>query len=147
MQIEHFYDITDGPTSLIFPTVAAGYLFGAWVLQRILNVSGWRGVAISSPFFRCLSASLLSAGLPFPFAVAAYLVQGFGLGLSDCGFCAWGSKVPYANVVQGMMHGSFSAGAVLGPIFVTSITRKGFEWYTFYRLVVIIFIFHCYQQD
>lgn len=147
MQIESFYSITDGPTSLIFPTVAAGYLFGAWVLQRLLNTFGWRGIAISSPLFRFLAAVLLSAGLPFPLVIAAYFVQGVGLGLSDSGFCAWGSKVPCANVVQGMMHGSFSGGAVLGPLFVTLITRRGFQWYTFYRLVVMISSLRCHKQD
>lgn len=70
--------------------------------------------------------------------IPAYLVQGFGLGLADCGFCSWGSGVPYANVVQGMMHGCFATGAILGPVLVSSVTRYHFEWYNFYRLVVIL---------
>lgn len=114
----------------------AGYLCSTIVLQKILNQYGWRGLVLIVTFSKLTASLTLSAGPPFPIIFPAYFILGFGVGLSDSGFCAWGSSVSYANVVQGCMHGSFSIGAVLGPIFALSIMQRDLGWYSFYRLWV-----------
>lgn len=75
-------------------------------------------------------------GPPFPLVLCGYLVFGIGTGFTDAGFCAWGSGVPYTNVVQGIMHGAWSTGCVLGPQVVALIFRKGHAWYSFYFILV-----------
>lgn len=124
-----------------------GYLCGAWLLQRTLTKYGWRGVALLPPLCRLLSSTVLSAGPPFPLVIPAYLVQGVGLGLADSGFCAWGSGVSYANVMQGMIHGCFATGAILGPVLVTLVAKSDFAWYNFYRLVVSFLVTYSEPQD
>lgn len=141
LQIESYYHITDGPTAFIFPAGVAGYLFATLIIQKILDEHGWRGIALFASASRLAASLLLSTGPPFYIVLLAYFILGFGIGLSDSGFCAWGSKVPLANIVQGMMHGSFSAGALLGPILALYLARRAFGWYTFYQSYVSGFIY------
>ena len=69
-------------------------------------------------------------------ALTGYFCLGLGTGLSDSGFCAWAGNAPRTNIIQGLMHGSFSVGAVLGPLMATEASNNGFEWYMFYRMMV-----------
>lgn len=114
----------------------AGYLLATLFIQRILHKNGWRGITLLSSLPRLLSTAVLSTGPPFYIILPTYFILGFSIGLSDTGFCTWGSKVPFANIVQGMMHGSFSAGALLGPVLALTFTRQGFGWYVVYRSYV-----------
>lgn len=85
---------------------------------------------------RLIASLILACGPPFYIVLPTYFILGFGVGLSDTAFCTWGSKVPFANVVQGLMHGSFSAGALLGPVLALAFTRQNLGWYIFYRAYV-----------
>lgn len=85
---------------------------------------------------RVLGGFTLLFGPPFPVALAGYFLYGVGTGLTDAGFCAWGSSVPYTNIVQGIMHGSWSSGCVLGPQVVAFILRKEVPWFSFYKILV-----------
>ena len=113
-----------------------GYLCAAVVIHTIHSRLGWRGIAILSPVLRLTSVVILSTGPAYPMALTGYFGLGLGTGLSDSGFCAWAGNAPRTNVVQGLMHGSFSVGAVLGPLVATEVSKNGFEWYMFYRMMV-----------
>lgn len=85
---------------------------------------------------RLIASLILASGPPFYVVLPTYFLLGFGVGLSDTAFCTWGSRVSYANVVQGLMHGSFSGGALLGPMLALAFTRQNLPWYMFYRAYV-----------
>jgi hypothetical protein len=75
-------------------------------------------------------------GPAFHVLLVGYGVFGVGTGLTDSGFCAWGSGVPFTNIVQGVIHGAWSTGCVLGPQVVALMLNRGQPWYCFYRLLV-----------
>lgn len=79
---------------------------------------------------------ILATGPLFSIALTGYFLMGFGTGLSDAGFCAWAANVPYASVVQGFMHGSYSVGSILGPLLANLMLKNVHEWYEFYRMTV-----------
>lgn len=109
---------------------------------------GRRGIALLGPSLRVIGTVVLMFGLPFPLTLCGYLVFGIGTGLTDAGFCAWGSGLPYTNVVQGIIHGSWSMGCVLGPQAVALILRNGKPWFWFYRLLVCAIYFpRCDRTD
>ena len=105
-------------------------------IQTIHLRFGRRGIAFLGPILRITGVLVLLWGPPFPVALLGYFVFGLGTGLTDAGFCAWGSGVPYTNVTQGIMHGSWSTGCVLGPAVVVLLSQKGLAWFAFYRVLV-----------
>lgn len=134
--MEVFFGLKNGPTAFIFPAALVGYLVAVCAIQTIHMRFGRRAIAFLGPSFRILGGIALLTGPPFPLALAGYFVFGIGTGLTDAGFCAWGSSVSYTNVVQGIMHGSWSTGCVLGPQVVAFILRRGVPWFGFYRFLV-----------
>ena len=134
--IEQYYDLKDGPTASIFVAQVAGYLCGTAMVEQIHLRLGRRGIAVLSPLARLFAVALLSSRPSFTFAMPMYALLGFGTALVDTAWCAWASGLPFANICQGMMHGSFSLGCVLAPMAATAVLKKGFAWYGFYRFAV-----------
>lgn len=134
--IERLYHLNDGVTAFIFAAQMVGYLCATAVIQQIHIYLGRRGIALLSPSFRIAAAVILATGPPFKIALMTFCLLGFGTGLADAGWCAWATGLPYANICQGMMHGAFCMGCVVGPLASTMILKNGFEWYGFYRFIV-----------
>jgi fucose permease len=134
--IERFYRLSDGATASLFVAHMGGYLCATAVTQHLHLRLGRRGIALLAPLFRLSAAAILSTGPCFTVALATYSLFGLGTGLADAGWCAWASSLPYANICQGMMHGAFSTGCVVGPIAALAVLKKGFDWYGFYRFAV-----------
>lgn len=83
-----------------------------------------------------LSATTMATKPRYPFALAAYFSAGLGSGCADAGFCAWAAAVCNADTVQGLIHGSFSVGSVIGPLIVAAVDKAGYTWNTFYLVAV-----------
>ncbi|EXJ59108.1 hypothetical protein A1O7_06539 [Cladophialophora yegresii CBS 114405] len=130
--IERFYHLSDGSTASLFVAHMGGYLCATAIIQHLHLRLGRRGIALLAPLFRLSAAALLSTGPSFNVALATYSLFGLGTGLADAGWCAWASSLPYASICQGMMHGAFSAGCVVGPIAALAVLNEGFEWHGFY---------------
>lgn len=138
-EIEAYYSLRNGPTAFIFPTAIAGYFIAVFLMEKLHSTFGRRGIAFAGPTMRLLVCGILVLGPPFPVALVSYLIFGFGTGFTDAGLCAWGSGVPFANIVQGAMHGSWSVGCVMGPLVAVQIIERGWQWFGFYRILVGIF--------
>ena len=134
--IETYYHLKNGPTAFIFPSVIMGYFAAVYLMETMHQRYGRRGLAIVGPLARIAGCGILAFGGPFPVALMSYLIFGFGTGFTDAGLCAWGSGVPFANVVQGIMHGTWSVGCVFGPLVVVHFVDGRMPWYGFYRLLV-----------
>lgn len=135
--LEDFYRINDSTTASIFPVGVAGYVTASLLMPKVVTRSGWRGVALVSPILHLISALMLSTVPPFLVVLPSYFIAGLGTGLSDSGLCSWSSNRPYANVVLGLMHGSYAVGCVLGPIASLAVLEQGFNWFVFYRMMII----------
>jgi hypothetical protein len=62
-------------------------------------------------------------------------VFGYGTGLTDTAWNAWASGMSRPNVVQGILHGSFSVGCVIGPV-LASLILRGSAWPLLYGVLV-----------
>lgn len=136
--LENFYNINDSTAALMFSAGVAGYITTCLLMPKVVSLTGWRGISLIAPMLYLASDVLLSTGPPYPVVLASYFVGGLGYGLSDSGFCSWASKRPYANVVQGLMHGSFAVGSIVGPLASYAVLEHGFEWVAFYRIMAIL---------
>ena len=136
--IEEFYHINDSRMALVFPCAVAGYLCSTISIQYVHLHLGRRGLAWLSPIFRLLPAAIMSTGPKYPLVLASFFVFGFGTGLTDSGWCAWASVLPYANVVQGFLHGAFGVGCVFGPFAAVATIKRGYGWYALYRLIFVV---------
>lgn len=102
-QIEVYYDLSDSQASMIFPTAVVGYILAALAVPLTISQTGWRGMAMLSPLFHVVSSILLATGPSLALALISLFIGGIAAGLSDPGFNSWASKLPFPNVVQGLM--------------------------------------------
>lgn len=143
-RLEHHYQLDDAEASLIFLVAPLGYLVGAWLNGRIHRRLGQRGIAVLAPVFQAVFA-VLAATVHDPrrggFAVflVATAVGNVGNGLVDGSWCAWAGGLggQRTNTVQGLLHGSFSIGAGLGPFLAETMFSLGkTPWWTWYYVLL-----------
>lgn len=145
--LEDHYRLNDAQASWIFLVAPVGYLLGAWLNDRIHRRLGQRGIALIAPLFQAAfavtaaTATARARGHAGGFAVflAATVVGNVGNGLLDGAWCAWAGGLPGAqrNTVQGLLHGTFSLGAGLGPVLAeTLFSVAQTPWWTWYYVVL-----------
>ncbi|KAK5081602.1 hypothetical protein LTR05_007733 [Lithohypha guttulata] len=138
--VESYYSLSDTQAAFIFPLGVIGYVCGTISLTNTLSRYGWRGMASAAPFLHVVAMSTLSTGPPFFVVLFAHFAAGLGTGHSDAGVCAWASRLPYANVVQGLIHGSFALGCITGPVLCVAVLQVNLQWYVFYRIMIVFTI-------
>lgn len=148
-RLENHYQLDDAKASLIFLVAPLGYLVGAWLNDRIHRRLGQRGIAAIAPVFQAVFA-VLAATVHDPrkggFAVflVATAVGNVGNGLIDGSWCAWAGGLggERTNTVQGLLHGSFSIGAGLGPFLAETMFSLGKTpwWMWYYVLLGAVFL-------
>ncbi|KAF2707807.1 MFS general substrate transporter [Pleomassaria siparia CBS 279.74] len=138
--LEQYYYLTDLSVSLIFLTGPVGYIFAAQSTDFIHRRFGQRGIASSGPFFHLLAAAVICSHPPFPVVLAGCAIANFGTGLLDVSWCAWAGGIGRrANTVSGMLHGSYSTGAALGPFLAGTLMAAGQSpWYYWYYVLAAV---------
>lgn len=143
--ISHHYDISDLHVSFIFLVGPIGYIIAAQSNHFIHSRFGQRGVAILGPIFHLLSTLTIAVRPPFPVVLVAFAIVAAGTGLLDGSWCAWAASMSSANTVSGLLHGSFSIGAAIGPFLAsTMISDKSRQWNAWYFVLVS---FRCFRGD
>lgn len=135
MQFERHYSINDAQAALVFPAGVFGYLVATATTSRIQMKKGRRGVAFVSSASRLLFALVLSSAPDFSLLLVSFAGFGYGTGLTDTAWNSWASSTSQPNIIQGILHGSFSVGCVAGPALATVVLRKA-AWSLLYRLLV-----------
>ncbi|KAJ1323346.1 MFS transporter FHS family glucose/mannose:H+ symporter [Microdochium nivale] len=135
--LERHYHLDDAHVSAIFVVAPLGYLIATLLTRRAHASLGRRGIAVVGPALQLVSA--LGAGShPASYGVFLALlgVGSLGVGLLDGAWCAWAGGMANANTVSGLLHGSFSAGAGLGPLLGGLLmTAGGREWFVWYYVL------------
>ena len=119
----------------MFPASIIGYLVATATVQPISSRLGLRGIAVLSPALRLVAALVLMIGPAFPIILVTSVFFGYGTGLTDISWNAWASRMAQPNIAQGLLHGSFSVGCVLGPIISVTVLREHM-WYMLYSVIV-----------
>ncbi|RMD42270.1 hypothetical protein DV735_g2845, partial [Chaetothyriales sp. CBS 134920] len=134
--LESYYSLNYTIVSLIFLTPFVGYSAAAFVNARVHMKFGQRGIGIAASLCHIITYAVVSAHPPFPVVIAINALSGFGNGLTDACFNAWVGVMANANAVQGLMHSTYSVGALLAPIIATTMVTKGnLPWWTFYLVM------------
>lgn len=69
--------------------------------------------------------------------MAAFVVAGFGNGLSDAGWNAYVGNMARANEVLGFLHAFYGVGGVIAPLIATTMINKAnLGWWNFYYFMV-----------
>jgi fucose permease len=124
------YDLSDIGVSLIFLVGPVGYVLAAQSNTLIHISFGQLGVAILGPILHILSCGVIALHPPFSVVLVAFAFVAAGTGLLDGSWCAWAGNMDNANTVSGLLHGSFSVGAAVGPLLATMLAgNKWFYWY------------------
>lgn len=136
-QFEAYYHLTDLRVSAIFLVWPIGYVVASYLNGRIHSRFGRRGIAAVGPLFHVVLAMVAALHPPFPVLLTAMAVGSLGTGVLDGPLCAWAGAMENANVVQGFLHGSYSAGAALGPFLAGTMLEVGkIPWYGWYYVLV-----------
>ncbi|KAI1107568.1 MFS general substrate transporter [Jackrogersella minutella] len=135
--LESYYGLSDVRVSSVFLVWPAGYLGAACLNGGVHARFGQRGVAAVGPLFHVVLAAAAASHPPFPAVLAALALGSLGTGVLDGSFCAWAGGMGSANVVQGFLHGSYSAGAAVGPFLAgTMFSVGGMPWYAWYYVLL-----------
>lgn len=143
--LEEHYHLNDIHASLIFLVAPVGYLLGARLNVPIHRYMGQRGIALIAPICQVVFTGLVSAfhdpqRAGFPVFLVATVVGNVGSGLLDGSWCAWAGGLggKRTNTVQGLLHGSFSVGAGLGPFLAgTMFSVWEWPWWTWYNFLLV----------
>lgn len=143
-RLEDHYHLDDAKASLIFLVAPVGYLVGAWLNDRIHRRLGQRGIAVIAPVFQAVFTVLIGTVHDphrggFPVFLVATSIGNIGNGLIDGSWCAWAGGLggQRTNTVQGLLHGSFSIGAGLGPFLAETMFSVGkTPWWTWYYVLL-----------
>jgi fucose permease len=137
--IQDYYHLNDTKVSLVFLAGPTGYVFAAR-LNHVIHVKlGQRGIAIIGPVIQVISAAVTATHPPFFGLLLSLALGGFGYGLLDGSWCAWAGAMERANFVSGLLHGSFSVGAGLGPIMAAQLLEQtSAQWFHWYYLLAAI---------
>lgn len=138
--LESHYHLTDVRASLVFLVAPWGYLAGAYLNDPLHRRLGQRGIAAVAPICQAVFTSLAATFHDpqrggFEVFLAATVCGNVGAGLLDGSWCAWAGGLGGGrrNFVQGLLHGSFSVGAGLGPFLAGTLFsvygRPWWEWY------------------
>ncbi|KAK0118484.1 hypothetical protein ONS95_007378 [Cadophora gregata] len=131
------YALTDIQVSLVFVVGPVGYVIAAQLSSPVHWKLGQRGVAVIAPTLHVLGVLLIATHPPFPVVLVAFAAVALGVGFLDGSLCAWATTVPNANTVTGMLQGSYSVGAAVGPLFAGTILPSfGRQWYDWYYVLV-----------
>jgi fucose permease len=121
----------------------AGYLVGTSVVHEVHGRFGRRGASALTALPHLVALTLLSTRPTYyPVLLAAYFSFGMGTGCSDASFCTWAAGLAghAGNKISGLIHGSYSAGCVMGPVVVALLERWELlhqqQWFIFYRIMV-----------
>ncbi|KAI5918895.1 MFS general substrate transporter [Camillea tinctor] len=133
-----YYGLTDAQVSLIFLFGPVGYLIAAQLNRLIHARLGRIGVAVIGPLLHVVTSVGGAVHPPFAVFLIAWAVGSFGTGLLDGSLCAWAGAHENANVVSGLLHGSFSVGAGLGPFLAGTLIESAQQeqWYYWYYLLL-----------
>lgn len=147
--LEAHYHLDDVRASLVFLVAPWGYLLGSYLNDPLHRRLGQRGIAAVAPVCQALFTVL--AGTfhgprrgGFEVFLAATVVGNVGAGLLDGSWCAWAGGLGGGrrNFVQGLLHGSFSVGAGLGPFLAGTLFsvygRPWWEWYYVLLAAVVL---------
>lgn len=147
--LEAHYQLDDVHASLIFLVAPLGYLIGARLNDPIHKRLGQRGIAVIAPVCQVLfTGAAATLHDPrrggFPLFLVGTVVGNVGSGLLDGSWCAWAGGLggQRTNTIQGLLHGSFSVGAGLGPFLAGTIFTVAkapwWAWYYFLLGAVVI---------
>jgi fucose permease len=134
--LSSYYTLTDLQVSVVFLVGPLGYIVAAQCSSAIHQRFGQLGIAFLGPVLQIISAGLLCSCLPFGVVLLGFAVQGLGTGLLDGSWCAWAGQMDKANTISGLLHGSYSVGAAVGPLLVTYLTERNWAWYEWYYMLV-----------
>ncbi|KAF3056498.1 Bypass of stop codon protein 6 [Daldinia childiae] len=136
-QFEDYYELTDLGVSFVFLVWPVGYVAAAYLNSAVHLRFGQRGIAALGPLFHVIFTAAAAFHPSFPVLLVALAVGSLGTGILDGSFCAWAGGMENANVVQGFLHGSFSAGAAMGPFLAGTMLSVGdLPWYTWYYVLL-----------
>jgi fucose permease len=135
--MSRYYNLTDLHVSFIFLCGPIGYVLASPSNASIHSLLGQRGIALIGPTLHTLAAVGIAAHPPFPIVLIAFVVNAMGIGLVDGSWCAWAGGLENANVVSGLLHGSYSAGAAAGPFVAgLSLGKAAMPWWDWYYVLV-----------
>ncbi|KAL5424593.1 hypothetical protein PMIN04_003131 [Paraphaeosphaeria minitans] len=134
--MSHHYSLTDLHVSFIFLCGPIGYVLASPSNASIHSLLGQRGIALIGPLLHTLAALGIAVHPPFPIVLVAFVVNAMGIGLVDGSWCAWAGGLEKANVVSGLLHGSYSTGAAFGPFFAgLSLGEAAMPWWGWYYVL------------
>ena len=135
--IRDAYGLTQAHYGLIVLGAGPGYFVSGLTAGDVLTRLGLGRTLVASTLLVSSGLAAFSAGLPWPWPIAALAVVGLGAGTIDAGINAFASARLGARQLN-WLHASHSLGAACGPAIMTFALTTGGGWQGGYRTIATI---------
>lgn len=131
------FHLDEVQVSLAFIIPPVGYVLAAQLNNLVHLHFGQRGIAIIGPLGHLICTAAICIRPSFEVYLSALTVAAVGNALLDSAWSSWAATMQNANSMSGLLHGSFSLGAGLGPFLAASIlSARHAPWYYWYFILV-----------
>ncbi|KAG0640358.1 major facilitator superfamily domain-containing protein [Tuber brumale] len=130
------YDI-----GLLFVAVVYLINFSGWLVAAFTNVHltarlGMGGVLTLGAVFQLSAYCLMFWKPPYPLFVFSFFLSGLGIAYQNAQANVLVANVNNSHRWLGILHATFGAGALLGPLIATTITARTVYWHYFYLVTL-----------
>lgn len=149
--LQAYYHVNKASIGLLFLCGTAGYFIASFNNGLLIAKFGKQRALMVGTFIFCCGTGTLVLMPPFPLALFAFALIGFGLAVLDAGLNSYVAELPNNTTKLNYLHFFYGAGAWLGPIAASTLLALQWGWHSVYivwvcfSLVVLIglgFIFN-----
>ncbi|KAF2838739.1 MFS general substrate transporter [Patellaria atrata CBS 101060] len=134
--IETYYGIGYAVVSIIFVTLAIGFITSAFFTDAILAKLGRGKSMMVAEALMLASYVVIVFTPPFPVVCAAFFLCGLGYGSVLAMSNVFMANLANSTLFLGFGHGTYGIGGVIGPIIATTMVSRGFLWSRYYFITI-----------
>ncbi len=133
-----FYHVGDATLGLLFLVSSLGYFLSALSSGLLTERLGLRWLIGIGAITMLLGQLGFGLQLPFSLLFLARLLIGFGAGIIETGFNIYILALPRHTTLLNYLHAFYGVGALIGPLFASTILALLWGWHTVYLLLVLV---------
>ncbi len=130
--LQTYYHVNKASISLLFLCSTAGYFIASFNNGLLIDKLGKQRALMVGTLLFCCGTGTLVLMPPFPLALFAFALIGFGLAVLDAGLNSYVAELPNNTTKLNYLHFFYGAGAWLGPIVASTLLALQWGWHSVY---------------
>ncbi len=130
--LQTYYHVNKASIGFLFLCSTAGYFIASFNNGLLIDKLGKQWALMAGTLLFCCGTGTLVLMPPFPLALFAFALIGFGLAVLDDGLNSYVAELPNNTTKLNYLHFFYGAGAWLGPIVASTLLALQWGWHSVY---------------